>query len=138
MTTSLAIAMVGPDSLKEGYTVLLRSAQKVDSLIYATRLDALREIAGVLVPDLIILHVALNTEACKTGQVPISEIGQVLAEWPDARSIALVDDPNLQKEVEDLGFDLGLLQGVSPARLLQGIETLLAGRQAGLNHSVAH
>jgi hypothetical protein len=138
MTKTVAIAMIGPDSLKEGFTVLLRSARQIDSLIYASRREALREFAGVLIPDLIIIHVARSKEECKVGQVPIGDIAQILAEWPGAHSIALVDDSALQKQVEDLGIDRGLLEGVAPDRLLGAIDQLLASRRSGQNQAIAY
>ena len=131
MSSSLAIAMVGPDALKDAYTVLLQSRREVNTFIYANGSAALRELSGVLAPDLIILHVARSQTDCKPGQVSFSDLEQILADWPGAISIALVDDPRLREEVQTQGIDLTLLEGVSPARLLQSIETLLAERQPG-------
>jgi hypothetical protein len=135
MPPALTIVMLGPDGLKDAYSVLLQSVRKVDDFYYANGLAALREISAVLVPDLIILHVARSKMTCKPGQIPMGELEQILGDWPEAISIALVDDPRMRKEVEDRGVDLGLLEGVSPTRLLQSIEALLTERQRGQNHS---
>ena len=117
--------MVGPDRLEDGFTVLLQSTQQVSSLHYANNLHALSTLTAARPPDLIIIHVARSRKACKPGQISIDEISEVLAHWPEATTIALVDDPHLLKEVGDLGIDLGLLQGVSPIHFLRALRYCL-------------
>ena len=136
--TSFEIAMIGPDRLRDGFSVLLGSAQHVNSLLYTTNLDDLYTLTADLSPDLIIVHVVHGQEVCKAGQIPIDDLSGVRAGWPEVTVVALVDDLRLMAEMDDQGIDLVLLEGVSPTRFLQEIERLLADRQSSQTQSAAN
>lgn len=127
--SSIVIAMVGPAGLKDAYSVLLRSALSVDTFVYADRPQALYELRNTLAPDLIILHVTRSHAECQPGQLSISELQKLLAMWPRVVSIVVLDDPRLRQEMEPMGVDLALIEGIPPTRLLKRIEALLAERE---------
>ena len=120
------VAVVAPTQLLGGFTVLLQSGPNVRLLAYASSLDALQANLHENRPDVVLIYLANGSDPSKSKTDPCEQIGQLKAIWPEARCIAIVEDPRQRESVQINGADIVFLEGVAPATLLANIDDHLS------------
>jgi len=120
------VALVAPTQLLGGFTVLFQSGAYVRLLAYASSLEALQANLHEYIPDVVLIYLSKESQSSKNRTEPCEQIGQLKAIWPEARCIAIVEDPSQLESIQVKDADVVFLEGVAPAALLANIDDYLS------------
>lgn len=115
------VAAVAPPRLKDAFVVLFESSPTINLLSCAKDMETLFSEARNGKPGVAFLYVTDDQCELDDGEIPIDQISQIKATWPDCCYIALVDQRATAEAALAAGADTILLKGASPDRVLQTI-----------------
>ena len=117
----LVLMVVGPGPLRDGLRALLMAIPQVESLKEVNDASSALSATRGFPPSLVLVN----------ADPPADQIWdlleQIKAEWPQTRSILMVDDTQQQQLAQAAGADCVLLKGVPASKLCTTIKSLLPG-----------
>ena len=124
MTHKNRVALVAPETLREAFSVVLRSAPDVELIATAADMETLGEELDQVVPDAVLLYLTHQAAQFKKGAGGLDQIRRLKQMWPETSCITIVKDPHTNQEAKALGADVVFLDGVSPSKLLESIKQI--------------
>lgn len=117
-----ALIVADSPQLRDSLLILLRAVPGIEAIYQANDVSSALSTSPELEPTLVLLDYDLAKNGVATTW------GQIMAQRPQTRFVALVDSEQQMQQAERAGADVVLMKGVLAARLLETIEGLLEGK----------
>ena len=114
VTLGLIVARPGP--LRDSLQALMKTMPQIEIVAEASDPSALLRLGDRIQPDIVLLDVSLP------GDEVWGALRQIQGQWPQTRTIVLVEDSRQQQQARDAGAGVALLKGFPASRLAAIIE----------------
>jgi DNA-binding NarL/FixJ family response regulator len=120
---TLALIIAPPGPLRDSLQALVTTLPQIEIVAEADGPAALLRMGDRIQPDVVLLD----------ADAPDDDIWAALAQiretWPQSRAIVLAESSEQQRQAEEAGADVALIQGFPAAKLATTLEGLLDGKR---------